>query len=273
MKRIITFCVAAALVLQGALVLSACGSEESKEETGTVAVSQAADTTAAATQTGSTAATAATGSTKASATTAATTVPTTQKTTQATTKAQSSASGQTSRSASAQPVETKPAATKPAATKPAETKPAPTKPAVTEAPKPQGSFGAADTDFVYNGQRVSLNENMSSVLSKLGKAVNVSSAPSCHGDGEDKTYEYNGFTIYTYPGGGNDLVLEVNVLSSAVPTSKGIKVGSSLNDITAVYGNGYTTDGNYIIFSSGIKTLQFFMNGNTVSEIDYYYNV
>ncbi|MBQ3987178.1 MAG: hypothetical protein II629_00280, partial [Ruminococcus sp.] len=84
---------------------------------------------------------------------------------------------------------------------------------------------------------------MSSVLSKLGKAVNVSSAPSCHGDGEDKTYEYNGFTIYTYPGGGNDLVLEVNVLSSAVPTSKGIKVGSSLNDITAVYGNGYTTDG------------------------------
>lgn len=63
MKRIITFCVAAALVLQGALVLSACGSEESKEETGTVAVSQAADTTAAATQTGSTAATAATGST------------------------------------------------------------------------------------------------------------------------------------------------------------------------------------------------------------------
>ena len=271
MKRIITFCVAAALVLQGALVLSACGSEESKEETGTVAVSQSSGTTA--TQTGSTAATAATGSTKAPATTAATTVPTTQKTTQATTKAQSSASGQTSRSASAQPVETKPAATKPAATKPAETKPAPTKPAVTEAPKPQGSFGAADTDFVYNGQRVSLNENMSSVLSKLGKAVNVSSAPSCHGDGEDKTYEYNGFTIYTYPGGGNDLVLEVNVLSSAVPTSKGIKVGSSLNDITAVYGNGYTTDGNYIIFSSGIKTLQFFMNGNTVSEIDYYYNV
>ena len=186
MKRIITLCVAAALLLQGALVLSACGSEEKKEETGTVAVSQSADTTAG-TQPGSTAATGATGSTKAPATTAATTVPTTKKTTQATTKAQSSASGQTSRSASAQPVETKPAATKPAATKPAETKPAPTKPAVTEAPKPQGSFGAADTDFVYNGQRVSLNENMSSVLSKLGKAVNVSSAPSCHGDGEDKT--------------------------------------------------------------------------------------
>ena len=262
MKRIITICAAAALVLQSAIMLSACGSDEKKEEKGTVSVSQSADTTAAA-QTDSTAATDATDSSKATDSTQATTVPTTQKPTQAKTKTQSSASGQTSKQAEA----------KPAATKPAETKPAPTKPAATEAPKPQGSFSAADTDFVYNGQRVSLNENMSSVLSKLGKAASVSSAPSCHGDGEDKTYEYNGFTIYTYPSGGNDLVLEINVQSSAIPTSKGIKAGSSLNDITAVYGNNYTNDGNYIVFSSGIKTLQFFMSGNTVSEIDYYYNL
>ena len=267
MKRIITICAAAALVLQSAIMLSACGSDEKKEEKGTVSVSQSADTTTAA-QTDSTAATDATDSSKATDSTQATTVPTTQKPTQAKTKTQSSASGQTSKQA-----ETKPAATKPAETKPAPTKPAPTKPAATEAPKPQGSFSAADTDFVYNGQRVSLNENMSSVLSKLGKAASVSSAPSCHGEGEDKTYEYNGFTIYTYPSGGNDLVLEINVQSSAIPTSKGIKAGSSLNDITAVYGNNYTNDGNYIVFSSGIKTLQFFMSGNTVSEIDYYYNL
>ena len=267
MKRIITICAAAALVLQSAIMLSACGSDEKKEEKGTVSVSQSADTTAAA-QTDSTAATDATDSSKATDSTQATTVPTTQKPTQAKTKTQSSASGQTSKQA-----ETKPAATKPAETKPAPTKPAPTKPAATEAPKPQGSFSSADTDFVYNGHRVSLNENMSSVLSKLGKAASVSSAPSCHGDGEDKTYEYNGFTIYTYPSGGNDLVLEINVQSSAIPTSKGIKAGSSLNDITAVYGNNYTNDGNYIVFSSGIKTLQFFMSGNTVSEIDYYYNL
>ena len=247
MKRIITICAAAALVLQSAIMLSACGSDEKKEEKGTVSVSQSADTTAAA-QTDSTAATDATDSSKATDSTQATTVPTTQKPTQAKTKTQSSASGQTSKQAE-------------------------TKPAATEAPKPQGSFSAADTDFVYNGQRVSLNENMSSVLSKLGKAASVSSAPSCHGDGEDKTYEYNGFTIYTYPSGGNDLVLEINVQSSAIPTSKGIKAGSSLNDITAVYGNNYTNDGNYIVFSSGIKTLQFFMSGNTVSEIDYYYNL
>jgi hypothetical protein len=143
-----------------------------------------------------------------------------------------------------------------------------------EAKKSGDGFTAADLTCEINGKKIDLNEDMSSVLSKLGEAKNVTSEQSCHGKtGEDKTYEYNGFTIYTYPGGGNDLVLEVNVLSSAVPTSKGIKVGSSLNDITAVYGNGYTTDGNYIIFSSGIKTLQFFMNGNTVSEIDYYYNV
>ena len=262
MKRIITICAAAALVLQSAIMLSACGSDEKKEEKGTVSVSQSADTTTAA-QTDSTVATDATDSSKATDSTQATTVPTTQKPTQAKTKTQSSASGQTSKQAE----------TKPAATKPAETKPAPTKPAATEAPKPQGSFSAADTDFVYNGQRVSLNENMSSVLSKLGKAASVSSAPSCHGEGEDKTYEYNGFTIYTYPSGGNDLVLEINVQSSAIPTSKGIKAGSSLNDITAVYGNNYTNDGNYIVFSSGIKTLQFFMSGNTVSEIDYYYNL
>ena len=90
MKRIITICAAAALVLQSAIMLSACGSDEKKEEKGTVSVSQSADTTAAA-QTDSTAATDATDSSKATDSTQATTVPTTQKPTQAKTKTQSRA--------------------------------------------------------------------------------------------------------------------------------------------------------------------------------------
>lgn len=113
---------------------------------------------------------------------------------------------------------------------------------------------------------------MSSALSKLGNANNVLSAPSCHGDGEDKTYEYNGFTVFTYPRSGGEYILEINITDPAVPTAKGIKIGDTRRDIIAVYGEGYSESGSYCIYTNGAKTLQFFMRNGAVSEIDYYYN-
>ncbi|MCD8328229.1 MAG: hypothetical protein LUC25_03930 [Ruminococcus sp.] len=114
---------------------------------------------------------------------------------------------------------------------------------------------------------------MSSVISKLGNASSVTSAPSCHGEGEDKTYTYSGFEIYTCPNGSEDMIIEILITSSSISTPKGIKVGSSKNDVFAQYGKNYTESGYYYVYETGSKSIQFFMSGDTVEEIDYYYDV
>ena len=140
--------------------------------------------------------------------------------------------------------------------------------------KQEGSFSASDTNFVYNGSAVSLNSDINSALAVLGNANSVDSQMSCHGVGEDKTYYYNGFTVNTYPMGGKDYVMEIVVDSPSVATPKGIRVGSSSDDVVAAYGSGYRQIGYYLAYETGDgKSVQFFVEDGVVQEIDYYYDV
>ena len=252
----------AALALSTSLIMSGCGESEtsSAEETTSAAasaVTSAADTTAEASALESTsAATTAPASTAATKATQAT-KPTqaTQPTTQPATKSQQSSSGNSSG---------KQQSSKQQSSKQQSQQPA----------KKEGSFSASDTVFVTQGKSVALVSDMSGVLSSLGNANSVESQLSCHGVGEDKTYNYNGFVINTYPLNNKDYVMEVVVNSSNISTPKGIHIGSSEADVIAAYGSGYNTVGCYYSYETGDgKSIQFFIDNGTVSEIDYYYNV
>ena len=252
----------AALALSTSLIMSGCGESEtsSAEETtssAASAVTSAADTTAEASALESTsAATTAPASTAATKATQAT-KPTqaTQPTTQPATKSQQSSSGNSSG---------KQQSSKQQSSKQQSQQPA----------KKEGSFSASDTVFVTQGKSVALGSDMSGVLSSLGNANSVESQLSCHGVGEDKTYNYNGFVINTYPLNNKDYVMEVVVNSSNISTPKGIHIGSSEADVIAAYGSGYNTVGCYYSYETGDgKSIQFFIDNGTVSEIDYYYNV
>ncbi len=251
----------AALALSTSLIMSGCGESEtsSAEETTSAAasaVTSAADTTAEASALESTsAATTAPASTAATKATQAT-KPTqaTQPTTQPATKSQQSSNGNSSGNSSGKQQSSKQQSQQPA--------------------KKEGSFSASDTVFVTQGKSVALGSDMSGVLSSLGNANSVESQLSCHGVGEDKTYNYNGFVINTYPLNNKDYVMEVVVNSSNISTPKGIHIGSSEADVIAAYGSGYNTVGCYYSYETGDgKSIQFFIDNGTVSEIDYYYNV
>ena len=137
-----------------------------------------------------------------------------------------------------------------------------------------GAIPASDAVFSYNGASVELNTPMDDVLKKLGEAKNVSSQTSCHGKGEDFTYEYEGFIVHTYPLDGKNMVLEVVVKAEGIPTSKGIKVGSTAEEVKAAYGDNFKEVGIYYAYDAGDKkSLQFLIEDGTVKEIDYYYNV
>ena len=147
-------------------------------------------------------------------------------------------------------------------------------PKPTNPPKQEGSFAASDAVFVYNDRQVALNSDMDTVLAALGEANGMTTAPSCIGVGEDKTYHYDGFTVTTYPRGDKDYVMEIKVLDAAIATAKGIRLGSSMDDMTAAYGSGYRTFGYICAYQTNDnKSLQFFVEDGVITEISYAYKV
>ncbi len=147
-------------------------------------------------------------------------------------------------------------------------------PKPTDPPKQEGSFAASDAVFVYNDRQVALNSDMDTVLASLGEANSMTTAPSCIGVGEDKTYHYDGFTVTTYPRGDKDYVMEIKVLDAAIATAKGIRLGSSMDDMTAAYGSGYRTFGYICAYQTNDnKSLQFFVEDGVITEISYAYKV
>lgn len=144
----------------------------------------------------------------------------------------------------------------------------------TTAAQAQGAIPESDTVFTYNGAKVELNTPIDDMLAALGQANEVSSQLSCHGEGEDKTYSYNGFTVNSYPLNGKDYVMEVVVNEAGIPTSKGVAVGDPVSKVTEAYGNNYKAVGVYYSYDAGNKkSLQFLIENDTVTEIDYFYTV
>ena len=141
--------------------------------------------------------------------------------------------------------------------------------AVAAADAGNGAF--SDTE----GVNVELNTEIEPIVEALGEPKDVSSQTTCHGtEGEDKTYTYDGFTIMTYPKDGKDLVLEVNISSADIASSKGVKVGDPVSAVTAAYGEPSKKVGVYYSYSTADnKSLQFMVENDVVTEIDYFYTV
>ena len=116
-----------------------------------------------------------------------------------------------------------------------------------------------------------LLKNAADIISALGGSPITSTSPSCTSNGCDvKTYDYAGeLKIQCYIDGGVEYFFDYDILGGNYATSKGIKVGSSRADVEAAYGTGEES-GNMLIYTDGDKQLIFTMNGDTVSEIDFY---
>lgn len=146
--------------------------------------------------------------------------------------------------------------------------------AETTAENAQTTFDPESAVFNYNDYKITLNGKMDEIKDKLGEAKSVDSQLSCHGEGEDKTYTYEGFTINTYPLDGEEHILEINITEKGIPTDKGVEVGDSADKVTELYGTGYKEVGLYYAYDAGDKkSLQFLIEDGKVTEIDYYYNV
>ena len=133
---------------------------------------------------------------------------------------------------------------------------------------------ADDTTFIYNGVEIALDAKIDDVVALLGEADSVKSEQSCHGEGEDRTYTYPDFLLKSYPKDGVDRVLDVIITAEGVATAEGIVIGSSLDDVIEAYGTVYNMVGPRYVYNAGEgKTLRFSIKDNTVTQIEYYFNV
>ncbi len=147
--------------------------------------------------------------------------------------------------------------------------------AATEAQNNAAAVSDQDVQFVFNGAVIQLDSDASTLTEMLGEPNDVQSQMSCHGEGEDKTYSYNGFSVNTYPAAdGKERVIEVIVTDASLPTAKGIAVGDPVSKVTETYGTNYKQQGKYYSYSAGNnRSLQFFIENDAVTEIDYFLEV
>ncbi|MGN1479923.1 MAG: hypothetical protein ACI4XH_09160 [Acutalibacteraceae bacterium] len=106
-------------------------------------------------------------------------------------------------------------------------------------------------------------------VSSLGTVIDKQSAPSCHFDGNDTIYCYDGFTIYTYADNGVDRLYLVEINDSSVSTAKGACVGMSVSEVKNKYGQPIEETGTSICYNGNNCKIRFSHNGNTVTLIEY----
>ena len=104
----------------------------------------------------------------------------------------------------------------------------------------------------------------------LGSPISVEEAPSCHYEGMDTVYRYDGFSIQTYRQDDADRVAVITIESDAYPTAKGIKVGDDLGTVMDAYSDPTESTNYYFVYDLTDKvTLTFELDGDKVAVILY----
>lgn len=132
-----------------------------------------------------------------------------------------------------------------------------------------------DFKAAINGTEIKLEDNIEDVVATLGEPIDIIKAPSCKYAGlEDKTYIYDGFTINTYPNfdGSLDYVAGIEITIESFETSRKIKIGSSVEEMLAAYGENFATVGNTYRYILEDRILSFYAEGDVIREISFILN-
>ncbi len=110
------------------------------------------------------------------------------------------------------------------------------------------------------------------ILKALGDPSSSFERDSCAYQGKNKVYTYAGFELSTYPVGQTDCVESVYILDATVATPEGIKIGSTKDEVLAVYGEEYDAEeagfGTYS-YTAGNSQLKIYTTKDVVDAIEY----
>ena len=134
---------------------------------------------------------------------------------------------------------------------------------------------AGQTESVYflkdGDKEIYLGEEFSK--EKLGQEVSYSEVASCAFEGVDKTYTYENYEITTYPENGVDTIYTIYFLNEEMETTEGVKITDSFDRMVEIYGNDYSVLGNQYTYTKGRTNLEFIVEENTITSIQYSYTL
>lgn len=140
-----------------------------------------------------------------------------------------------------------------------------------ESPKEKVDDSKAVYTFSYNEMDFVLGSEFS--REKYGKETSYSEAPSCAFDGVDKTYTYEHYDVTTYPDGDIDRISSIYFQDDEIETLEGVAIGDSLQDMLNAYGNNYEKTENLYTYTLEKTHLNFIVENEIVTSIEYYLDV
>lgn len=104
---------------------------------------------------------------------------------------------------------------------------------------------------------------------KCGQELQYSEVASCAFDGLDKTYTYENYEITT---GEKDKIISIYFIDEGVSTTEGVKITDSYDKMVQVYGNNLKNEGNKYIYTKGNTSIEFMVDNEVITGIEYIYN-
>lgn len=136
-----------------------------------------------------------------------------------------------------------------------------------------------DMGLFLNGVWYPILTDIHTLREALGEPAAMNAAPSCVFVGEDKEFVYEGLTFFTNPVGEQDIWFEAQLTSNAYATTRGIRVGDTLDMLKEAYGDRCYWEGDTILTYSvsGIEgdylspCIMFEIVDDVIASIDIYY--
>lgn len=140
----------------------------------------------------------------------------------------------------------------------------------TAAPEQEASGEEGVFSFAYEGATLIPGEPVD--LSALPECTNVAEVPSCAFGGNDKVYHFKAFELTTYFDKDEERIYSIYFIDPNLPTTEGLRLGDTVDDMKSFYGEDYETEGTSCIYSRGDALLIIITNKDIVTSIEYRLN-
>ncbi len=123
--------------------------------------------------------------------------------------------------------------------------------------------------YTVQDVQILMHAEAAPVLEALGEPLTYTEEASCAFTGLDKTYNYGGFFLETYPVNDVDYIKSVCLMDDSSSTPEGICIGSPVADVEAAYGAECFNGTNAYIMTGTTSTLTIIVESGVVSSIIY----
>lgn len=121
--------------------------------------------------------------------------------------------------------------------------------------------------FIYEGVKLTPGEVFEQ--SMLGEASGISERETCAFGEKARVYNYEVFELETYVEGEKEFIYSIYFIDPNLPTTEGLCLGDTVDDMKALYGENYEMEGGSYDYSGGDTMLAIITQNDVVMSIEY----